>query len=167
VGNQEADGKLLKTMDLLFPRAQRKIGGVGNRKVVAAMGVLSRGWLPGEVPLDQRFTLPAGEAQLLQIIDNLGWGRIAGLSILDGQPNYERPPRIVQEIKLGEQPERERRDIAADFTLKKEFVSLFDELRRLRAGTVDVEVRHNAPFRLILERGPAELTGTKPAAEGA
>jgi hypothetical protein len=40
----------------------------------------------------------------------------------------------------------------ADLTLKKEFESLFDQLSRLRDGVVDIEVRHNVPFRLVLER---------------
>lgn len=113
-----------------------------------------------------RDSLSTGQAKLLQIIENLGWGRIDGLSIQSGQPTYERPPRIVQEIKLGGQPEREPRDTATDLTLKKEFVSLFDELRKLRTGVVSVEVRHSVPFRLILERDEAALAGYKTSYEG-
>jgi len=113
-----------------------------------------------------RGSLSAEQAMLLEIIENLGWGHVDGLLIESGQPNYERPPRIVQEIKLDAEPERPPDNKAIDFILKKAFVSLFDELSRLRTGVVDIEVRHGAPFRLILERGPSELTGAKRAVEG-
>ena len=74
-----------------------------------------------------------------------------------GLPCYEPEPRIVQAIKLDSEPERQPDRGCADLTLKKEFESLFDQLSRLRDAIVDIEVRHSAPFRLVLERRYQEL----------
>jgi hypothetical protein len=67
-------------------------------------------------------------------------------------PCYEPEPRIVQAIKLDSETERQPDRSCSDLTLKKEFESLFDQLSRLGDATVDIEVRHSAPFRLVLER---------------
>jgi hypothetical protein len=85
----------------------------------------------------------------------LGFGRIEGLFIHNGEPCYERAHRIVQEIKLGSEPERQDQQpnpSNVDPTLKKEFESLFGQLSQLHDCTVDIEIRHGAPFRLALER---------------
>lgn len=104
-----------------------------------------------------RRSLSISQAKLLAIIEQLGFGRIERLSIQNGQPCFERPPRIVQEVKLDSQSESHPDDADGDLTLKKEFVSLFSELSRLRDGLVDIEVRHSAPFRLVRERCHSEL----------
>ena len=102
-------------------------------------------------------SLSVAQTRLVQIIQELGFGRIERLSIQNGHPNFDQPPRITQEIKLGSQSEHRPGNTNGDFTLKQEFVILFNELSRLRDGVVDLEVRHRAPFRLILERGCSEL----------
>jgi hypothetical protein len=93
----------------------------------------------------------------VEIIEALGFGVIERLLIRGGLPCYESEPRIVQAIKLDSEPERQFDRSCADLTLKKGFESLFDRLSRLRDGTVDIEVRHSAPFRLVLERRYEDL----------
>ena len=102
-------------------------------------------------------SLHPAQKRTLEIIEKLVFGRIEGLSVRDGQPCYDPAPRIVQEIKLGSEPECRPDRSNVDLTLKKEFESLFDQLSRLREGVVDIEVRHSAPFRLVLERRYKEL----------
>lgn len=94
------------------------------------------------------------QRQTVEIIESLGFGVIERLVIRGGMPCYEPEPRIVQAIKLDSEPERQPDggDGGADLTLKKEFESLFDQLSRLPDGVVDIEIRHSAPFRLVLER---------------
>lgn len=104
-----------------------------------------------------RGSLSAGQRRLLAIIEGLSWGRIEGLSIRDGQPSYDLPPRIVQEIKLGSEPSPRPPDGGAACALKKEFEVLFHQLSALRDGGVDIEIRHSVPFRLVLERRYAEF----------
>jgi hypothetical protein len=72
-------------------------------------------------------------------------------------PCYEPEPRIVQAIKLDSEPERLPDCSCADLTLKKEFESLFEQLSRLHDGIVEIEVRHSAPFRLVVERRCKDL----------
>jgi hypothetical protein len=93
----------------------------------------------------------------VEIIEGLGFGVIERLVIRGGIPYFKPAPRIVQAIKLDSAPVRPPDRLGADLTLKKEFESLFDQLSRLRDGTVDIEVRHSLPFRLVLERPFKEL----------
>jgi hypothetical protein len=102
-------------------------------------------------------SLAPGQCQLVEIISVLGFGVIERLSIRDGLPCFDPDPRIIQAIKLGPEPEPKPNHNNADLTLKKEFESLFEQLSRLRDGIVDIEVRHGAPFRLVLERRQKEL----------
>jgi hypothetical protein len=92
------------------------------------------------------------QRQTVEIIEALGFGVIERLSIRGGLPCYEPEPRIVQTIKLDSDPERQPDDVHTNLTLKKEFETLFDQLSRLGDGTVDIEVRHSLPFRLVVER---------------
>ena len=92
------------------------------------------------------------QRQTVEIIQSLGFGSIEHLCIRAGLPCYEPEPRIVQVIKLDSRLEQQLDRGHADLTLKKEFESLFDQLSQLGDATVDIEVRHSLPFRLVLER---------------
>jgi hypothetical protein len=102
-------------------------------------------------------SLSPSQRRTVEIIEALGFGVIERLLIRGGLPCYEPRPRIVQTIKLGSEPERQPNRSYADLTLKKEFESLFDQLSRLGDATVDIEIRHSLPFRLVLERRYKEL----------
>ena len=97
-------------------------------------------------------SLNPGQRQTVEIIEALGFGVIEHLLIRGGSPCYQPEPRIVQAIKLDSGPQEQPDHSDADLTLKKEFESLFDQLSRLGDATVDIEVRHSAPFKLVLER---------------
>jgi hypothetical protein len=99
-----------------------------------------------------RSSLTPGQRQTREIIHKLGFGRIEGLTIRHGEPRFEKPPRIVQEIKLSSEPEGGGVRGGADFTLKNDFDRLFNQLDGLCDGLVDIEVKHRLPFRLVLER---------------
>jgi hypothetical protein len=98
----------------------------------------------------KRTCLESGQRRTLSIIENLGFGRIERLSILDGEPCYDPPPRIVQVLKLAADQGRAPRN--SPDTIEKTFQELFTALSRLRVGVVDIEVRHGLPFRMTLDR---------------
>jgi hypothetical protein len=102
-------------------------------------------------------SLNSDQRRTVQIIEALGFGVIERLLICGGSPCYQPEPRIVQAIKLDSEPERQPDSGCTDLTLKKEFQILFRHLTELLAGTVDIEVRHGKPFRLIRERRYREL----------
>jgi len=101
--------------------------------------------------------LNPSQRRIVEIIESLGFGVIERLSIRAGLPCYEPEPRIVQTIKLDSKHECQNDRCYADLTLKNEFESLFDQLSRLGDATVDIEIRHNLPFRLVVERRYKEL----------
>jgi len=102
-------------------------------------------------------SLSPSQLRTVEIIEALGFGVIERLLIRGGLPCFEPEPRIVQAIKLGSDPERQPDRSCADLTVKKEFESLFDQLSRLGDATVDIEIRHSLPFRLVAERRCKEL----------
>jgi hypothetical protein len=104
-----------------------------------------------------RSSLNPGQRRTVEIIEALGFGVIERLLIRDGLPCYDPEPRIIQAIKLGAEPEQKSAQTGADLTLKREFDSLFEQLARLRDGVIDIEVRHKAPFRLVLKRRYEDL----------
>jgi hypothetical protein len=93
----------------------------------------------------------------VEIIEALGFGSIEHLQIRCGVPCHDPEPRIVQTIKLDSDPERQPDRTDAGLTLKKHFEILFEQLNRLGEGTVDIEVQHGLPFRLVRERSYKEL----------
>lgn len=94
--------------------------------------------------------------RLLEICQQVNFGRIEGLRISEGHPCFVRPPRIVREIRFsaenGPRPELG----ATDFLLKRQVVELFEFFDDVRDGVIDVlEVKHGLPFRVIVTEVPA------------
>jgi len=102
-------------------------------------------------------SLNPDQRRLVEIIEGLRFGAIENLLIRRGSPCYEPEPRIVQAVKLDAESEPAPDRSGASLTLGKGFQRLFDQLSRLGDGTVDLEVRHGLPLRLVLERRYKEL----------
>jgi len=102
------------------------------------------------------------QRRTVNIITALGFGVIERLTIREGIPRYETEPRIVQTIKLGSNSAHWLDSNRTSTTLKKEFEQLFDQFRRLREATVDLEVRHGLPSRLVVESGLEIVKGPEP-----
>jgi len=101
-------------------------------------------------------TLDPAQLKLVEAIEELGFGRIEQIPVCDGSPCLERATQTVREIKLGSEPEPFER-CPANLTLRAEFERLLNELSRLGDGLVDVEIRHGAPFKLLVRRRGKEL----------
>jgi hypothetical protein len=97
-----------------------------------------------------RSALDPDQRKLVALVEGLRFGVVERLSIRGGSPCYEPAPRVIQTVKLDSVTEPQP-DLGAELTLKKEFENLFDYLSRLGDATVDIEIRHSAPFRLVLE----------------
>lgn len=97
--------------------------------------------------------------RLLEIIDSIGFGHVEQLSVRNGEPRFEPAPRLIQEIKIDSEPPRRPDRGNTDLTLKKQFQTLFDQLDRLTDDIVDIQIRHNLPFKLVVNR---RYTGVLP-----
>ena len=104
--------------------------------------------------------------RIVEIVEQLGFGRIEQLWIRNGEPCFNPAPRIVEEIRLTSDSERRPDTNNPDLTLKQEFEHLFRHLARLLDGVVTIEVRHSVPFRLIAERRYVSSVPAAPCGDG-
>jgi hypothetical protein len=88
-------------------------------------------------------------------MQHINFGRIDNLRIVNGDPIFDPPPRVIREVKFGGENGPRSEAGKDDFVLKEKVVEMFGDFDRLRNGTVEVlEVKHGLPFRmLILESG--------------
>ncbi len=102
-------------------------------------------------PNGTKASLSPARRRLLDLFQQVNFGRVERLSIQNGEPQLDPPPRVVREIKFGgENGPRAELD-GSDFVLKSQVVELFQHLDELADGTIDaVEVKHGLPFRMIV-----------------
>ncbi len=96
--------------------------------------------------------LSPARKRLVEMMQELNFGRIEGLTVLDGEPVLHPGPRIIRDIKLGAdngpRPESEH----SDFALKSQIVELFDLFALLGNGSIEtLEIKHGLPFRLLVQ----------------
>ena len=94
--------------------------------------------------------------RLIELMQRLNFGRIEDLRVLNGEPQFNPPPRAIREHRFargdGPRPEAAR----TDFALKAEVIDLFDQLESLGDGVIGrIEVQHGLPFRMTIEEVPA------------
>ncbi len=101
-------------------------------------------------------SLSPARRRLVELMQDLNFGRIERLEVLDGQPVFDPPPRIVREIKFGA-PNGPRPEAAlCDFVLKAQLVEFFAWLDTLGDGVIErLEVQHGLPFRIVVEQSAA------------
>jgi hypothetical protein len=94
--------------------------------------------------------------QLIEIMQQLGFGRIEQLPVRDGEPVLDPPPKVIRETKFGAVNGPRPEASLEDFALKAQVRELFDHLRSLRNATIRrLEVKHGLPFRMEVEGGNA------------
>ena len=97
-------------------------------------------------------SLSAPRRRLLEVMQRLNFGRIAGLKIRNGEPVFQPAPRIIQDIKIGGENGPRPELTIEDFALKSAVVELFDHLSQIGDGTVEsIEVKYGMPFKLVVE----------------
>ena len=89
---------------------------------------------------------------LMEVIQNLHFGRLERLTVRSGAPAFEPATRVVRTLKIGGRNDPRPQVSAADFVLKKEFVELFEQLMALGDATVArIDVAHGLPFVVEVE----------------
>lgn len=93
------------------------------------------------------------ERQFVELLQDLYFGRIEELHVLDGKPAFDPAPRIVATLKM--QAETRVRDESRlrDFSLKQSVVLLLLLMRQMGDGKIlIIQVRHGLPVTVEIER---------------
>ncbi len=101
-------------------------------------------------------TLTPQRRALLEVLQQLNFGRLEDLHIRSGEPVMDTPPRIIREVKFGAENGPRSDQHKADFLLKSQLVELFSFFDEFRDGCISVlEVKHGLPFRLVVAHSAA------------
>lgn len=92
--------------------------------------------------------------QLIEAMQQLNFGRVVGLAVRNGQPDFARPYRTVRSVKLAGGNNGSRPEAGLDdFELRKEQTALLGQLEQLADGRrVSIEVKHGLPFLMEIEQ---------------
>lgn len=96
--------------------------------------------------------LSAPRQRLVELMQEINFGRIEGLQVLSGEPVLTPPPRRLRDVRLGAKengPHSMR--VVGDFTLRREVVEMFALFDRERSVAIEVlEIQHGLPFRMTI-----------------
>jgi len=107
------------------------------------------------IPMSKAVLSPA-RRRLVELLQQLNFGRVEGLSFLDGDPIFDPLPRIVREIKFGAHNGPRPEAALRDFVLKAQLVEFFAWFDTLGDGVIErLEVQHGLPFRIVVEEAAA------------
>jgi hypothetical protein len=96
-------------------------------------------------------SLSLNQKRLVEMMQELNFGRIEGLTVRNSEPTFDPPPRIIREVKFGGENGPRRELEANDFTLKAQVLELINYITNLGNGTIEcLEVKHGLPFRMNL-----------------
>lgn len=102
-------------------------------------------------PNRTKASLSPARRRLLELFQQVNFGRVEQLPVVNGEPQLDPPPRVVREIKFGGENGPRPELGASDFVLKSQVVELFRFFDQLGNGTIDaIEVKHGLPFRMIV-----------------
>ncbi len=102
--------------------------------------------------LPRKSTLLPAQVQLVDLMQEIGFGAIEGLPVRNGLPVLNPRPRIVRDVKFGASNGRRQESGLTDFTLKSSVRELMATLTSLGNATVRrLEVKHGLPFRMQVE----------------
>jgi hypothetical protein len=102
------------------------------------------------LPANERKSgLSAARRRLVELFQRINFGRVKNLTVRNGEPTFDPPPRVVTEVKFAAEngPRSER--CAGDFALKAQVIELFAAFDSLGDGVIDViEVKNGLPFKM-------------------
>ena len=94
-------------------------------------------------------SLSPNQRRLVEVMQQVNFGRIEGLHVADGQPVFDPPPRLIRDFRIGKNnaphPALER----ADFVLKEEVRELFDLMAQQPHACIEtLVVQDGLPVRM-------------------
>lgn len=97
--------------------------------------------------------LSAPRQALVRLLQSINFGRVEGLEIRNGEPQFNPAPAVFVEVKLDvESHPRPELDVT-DFELRIEVARLVEQLEELGSGSIErIDVRYGIPRRIVMER---------------
>jgi len=98
-------------------------------------------------------SLSEPQSRLVELLQNVNFGRIEGLHVRGGQPVFDPPPRVVQKLKMGGDNGPRPEASMHDFILKHQTIELLETIARIGDGQVlAIEVKNGLAFSIEIER---------------
>lgn len=95
--------------------------------------------------------LSTDQAELVELMQKINFGRIVNLRVRRGQPVLKPRPTVIREHKFGGENGPRPEMAANDFLLRDAVVELFQCIHDLHDGMINVlEVKHGLPFRMTV-----------------
>jgi hypothetical protein len=92
--------------------------------------------------------------QLIELQQNICFGRITNLKVRDGEPVFDPPPKVVRSRKMGSQDNRREELNLEDFWLKQPVVDLIETIREVGDGEIlSITVLHGLPHVVETSHG--------------
>lgn len=106
--------------------------------------------------LPNKASLSPARCRLLEVFQQINFGRLETLAVRNGEPVFDSHPVIVREHKFGGENGPRSELAADDFLLKQQVVELFAFFDEMQDGAIDVlEIKHGLPFRMSIREVPA------------
>ncbi len=93
------------------------------------------------------------QRRLVELMLELNFGQIEILRIIDGEPCFDPPPRIVREFVFGKDNAGHSCIGKKDFVLKKQVTDLLEQIGKIKNGKIrSLSVQDGLPVRMKLEK---------------
>jgi hypothetical protein len=100
--------------------------------------------------------------RLVELFQQINFGRVEGLHVQSGQPKFDPEPTITNEFKFGSENGPREESNQSNFLLKRQIQELFDSFDQLQNGVIDViEVKHGLPFRMEVKNQVTKFKNRK------
>ena len=96
-------------------------------------------------------TLSPARLHLVELMQEVNFGRIEQLEVRDWQPVFEPTPRVVRIIVFGKENKPNACRVTHDYVLKKKVVELFEVLDRERSLSIrELVIENGLPVRMTV-----------------
>lgn len=96
-------------------------------------------------------SLSPARRRLVELMQELNFGRIEGLYVRDGEPVLEHTPNVLRDVVFGKVNAPNPARAKDDFALKEQLNELFDLFDRERSVTIEsLVVQNGLPVRMTV-----------------
>lgn len=104
--------------------------------------------------LRNKRSLSPGRQRLVEMMQEINFGRVEALVVRGGEPVLDPPPRVVRDFLLGKTNAAHQARDRDDFVLKDPVIELFDLFDQERSVTVEnLVIQNGLPVRMSVVGG--------------